>query len=259
MIIDTPHGPVGIEQFGDGPDLILLHSLLTDRHVYDLIAPRLAERHRLTLVDLPGYGATAPAEPTMDSYGDRIGGLLEAGEYDPATTAILGNGLGGFTALATAVRHGDRFNKLVLVGCGSSVPSPGKLAFPAMIAAVDGGGMQAVVDLAVARIFPASFMAAHPEMVAERREVLLRTNPEAFQTACQAIHDVDYDADMPGVVNPTLLVIGSDDVATPPALSQALDRTIPNSTYIELAGVAHGPQLQAPDRFLAAIEPFLAA
>lgn len=259
MIVETSTGPVGIEQLGEGPDLILLHSLLTDRHVYDLVAPRLAERHRVTLVDLPGYGATAPAEPTMDSYGDRIGGLLEAGGYDPATTTIMGNGLGGFTGLATAVRHGQRFNKLILVGCGSSLPPQGKLAFPVMIEKVERGGMEAVVDVAVARIFPADFMAANPRMVEERREVLLRTDPKAFQTACQAIHDVDYDADMPGVNNPTLLVVGSDDMATPPALSQALDRTLPNSTYIELTGVAHGPQLQAPDRFLAAIEPFLAA
>jgi pimeloyl-ACP methyl ester carboxylesterase len=259
MIVETSTGPIGIEQVGEGPDLILLHSLLTDRHVYDLVAPRLASRYRLTLVDLPGYGPSAPAEPTMDSYGDRIGGLLEAGDYDPATTAILGNGLGGFVALATAVRHGDRFNKLILVGCGSSLPPAGKQAFPIMIDKVANGGMEGVADMAVGRIFSAEFMAAHPEMVAERREVLLRTDPKAFQTACQAIHDVNYDREVPAISNPTLLVIGSEDMATPPSLSRALHGTIPNSTYIELDGVAHGPQLQAPDRFLDAIEPFLAA
>lgn len=259
MIIETSTGPVGVERLGEGPDIILLHSLLTDRHVYDLVASRLSERHRLTFVDLPGYGSTAPAEPTMDSYADRIGGLLEAGAYDPATTTIMGNGLGGFTALATAVRYGSRFNKLVLAGCGSSLPREGKLAFPVMIEKVGHGGMEAVADMAVARIFSPDFMAANPDLVAERREVLLKTNPQAFQTACQAIHDVDYDADMAAITNPTLLVVGSEDMATPPALSQSLSRTIPNSIYIELDGIAHGPQLQDPDRFLAAIEPFLAA
>lgn len=259
MIVETLAGRVSLEQLGEGPDLVLLHSLLSDRHVFDRVVRHLAKSHRLSLVDLPGFGATTPAEPTMDAYGDCIGSLLEAGEYDPGTTTVLGNGLGGFTALATAVRYGQRFNKLILVGCGSSVPPTGKPAFLAMIDKVEQGGMEAVVDLAIARIFPADFMTANPDMVAERREVLLRTDPVAFQTACRAIHDVDYDADMPGVANPTLLVVGSDDLATPPALSQALHRTIPNSTYIELAGVAHGPQLQSPDRFLAATEPFLAA
>ncbi len=257
MIVETPTGQVSLEQVGKGPDLVLLHSLLTDRHVFDLVVPKLAETHRLSLVDLPGFGSTAPAEPNMDAYGDCIGGLLEAGDYDPATATVLGNGLGGFTALATAVRHGEKFNKLILVGCGSSVPPGGKPAFLAMIDKVEQGGMEAVVDLAIARILPADFMADNPDMVAERRDVLLRTDPVAFQTASRAIHDVDYDADMANIANPTLLVVGSDDLATPPSLSQALAKSIPNATYIELAGVAHGPQLQAPDRFIAAIASFL--
>lgn len=258
MIIETRNGPVSLEQIGEGPDLVLLHSLLSDRHVFDLIVPRLAGRHRLSLVDLPGFGSTPLVDPSLDRFGDCVGGLLEAGDFDPATTTLLGNGLGGFTALATAVRHGERFNKLILVGCGSSVTPAGKPAFLAMIDKVKEGGMEAVVDLAVARIFPAEFIESNPAMAFARREVLLRTDPIAFRTACRAIHDADYDADVAGITNPTLLVVGSEDLATPPSLSRSLAESIPNATYIELEGVAHGPQLQAPDRFIAAIEPFLA-
>ncbi|MDH5505157.1 MAG: alpha/beta hydrolase [Acidimicrobiia bacterium] len=259
MIVETRNGPVSLDQVGEGPDLVMLHSLLSDRHVFDLVVPRLAERHRISLVDLPGFGSTPLVDASLDLYGDCIGGLLEAGDFDPEVTTILGNGLGGFTALATAVRHGDRFNKLILVGCGSSVPPEGKPAFRAMIDKVEKGGMEAVVDLAIARIFPAEFIEANPAMAFARREVLLRTDPVAFQTACQAIHDADYDSDVAGITNPTLLVVGSEDLATPPALSQSLAKNIRNATYVELEGVAHGPQLQAPDRFLAAIGPFLEA
>ncbi len=46
-------------------------------------------------------------------------------------------------------------------------------------------------------------------------------------------------------------------MATPPSLSASLHQAMPDSTYIELDSVAHGPQLQAPDRFLDAVEPFL--
>lgn len=259
MILETATGPIAVERSGTGPDLILLHSLLTDRHVYDLVLPDLLSNHRVTLVDLPGYGDTAPAESNIESYADRIGGLLQAGEYDPATTAIMGNGLGGFVALGTAVKYGDRFNKLVLVGCGSSLPPAGQAAFPIMIEKVANGGMEAVIELAVARIFTADFMEANQEMVEERRRVLRQTDPQAFMTACQAIHDVDFDDAMASTTNPTLLVIGSDDLATPPALSQALHASMPNTTYIELPGIAHGPQLQDPEGFMAAVGPFLAA
>ena len=48
---------------GKGRDLVLLHSLLSDRTAFDRIAPRLAQQRRLWLINLPGFGASAPAGP----------------------------------------------------------------------------------------------------------------------------------------------------------------------------------------------------
>ncbi len=155
MKIDTASGQMSIEQLGQGTDLILLHSLLTDRNAFELVLPRLISRVRVTLVDLPGFVILTQSNPTWTRTPTGWAGFW-SGDFDPATTAILGNGLGGFVALATAVRHGHRFNKLILVGCGSSVPAEGKPAFVAMMDRVRRGGMEAVADLAIARIFPTS-------------------------------------------------------------------------------------------------------
>ena len=53
-------------------DLVLLHSLLSDRTAFDRIAPRLALERRLWLVNLPGFGASAPAGPGLEDFADRI-------------------------------------------------------------------------------------------------------------------------------------------------------------------------------------------
>ncbi len=259
MRVATAAGPVSLEQTGDGPDLVLLHSLLTDRHVFDLILPALAEHRRVSLVDLPGFGDTPAVEPTIDAFADVVGGLLEAGGFDPATTALLGNGLGGFVAVGTAIRHGDKFDRLVLAGCGSSIPPEGKGAFRAMIERVAEGGMAAVVDQALHRIFTADYLEAHPEKAEERHRVLLQTDPAAFIAACRALHDLDYDHQVGAITNPTLLVVGSEDQATPPPLSRNLHAAISGSQYVELEGVAHAPQLQDPDRFVGVVESFLAS
>src|SRR5665213_130259 len=76
-----------IELRGQGRDLVLLHSLLSDRTAFDRIAPRLARERRLVLVNLPGFGASAGVGPGAD---------------------LLGNGFGGFVAVALAVAHGQR-------------------------------------------------------------------------------------------------------------------------------------------------------
>src|SRR5436853_7082297 len=95
-------------------DLVLLHSLLSDRTAFNRIAPRLADQRRVWLVNLPGFGASAPAGPGLDDVADRIARELPklglSGDAD-----LLGNGFGGFVAVALAIGHGGLFDRLVLV------------------------------------------------------------------------------------------------------------------------------------------------
>lgn len=258
-IIETAAGPVSFERVGDGPDLVLLHSLLSDRHVFDQVVSRLAGRRRVNVVDLPGFGDTRLVEPGIDNYADLIGDLLVAGGFDPDTTGLLGNGLGAFVALGTAIRHGDRFDRLTLVGCGAAFPEEGKQAFRAMVDRVREGGMDAIVEQAVRRIFTEDFIDAHPEMADDRRIVLGKTDPRAFEAACLSLIDLDYREAAAGVANPTLVVVGSHDEATPPGLGRDLADRIPGAAFVELPGIAHAPQLQDPGGFFDAIAGFLEA
>lgn len=255
--VDTSAGPVSVERVGSGPDLVALHSLLSDRHVFDPIVPALSESWTVHLVDLPGFGDTPRVEPGIERYADVVGALFEAQDLDPATTSVLGNGLGAFVALGTAVRFGDRFDRLVLAGCGAWFPEPAKDGFRTMIDRVSNGGMDAVLDVAVARIFTEDYLAAHPDVGEERRAVLRRTDPEAFTVACRSLIDLDLRDGASSIRNPTLVVTGSDDAATPPALGRDLADRIPAASYVELPGVAHAPQLQDPGGFLEVIAPFL--
>lgn len=258
-VIPTSAGQVSVVRHGSGPDLVMLHSLLSDKHIYDRVVSALETDFRITLVDLPGYGDTAAVEPTIDAAADVIGALLAEGGYDPATTTLLGNGLGAFIALGVAIRHGDRFNKLVLVGCGATFPDDARPAFIVMRDKVADGGMEAVVEQALGRIFSPDYAARHPEMLEERREVLLRTRPAAFMSACEALSTMDYEHAVREVANPTVLVVGSEDWPTPPDMGRQLSAAMPACSYVELPGIAHAPQLQDPAAFVDAVRPFLAA
>lgn len=255
-IIQTSRGSVSFSSTGEGPDLVLLHSLLSNRHAFDRVVPRLAEDFTVHLIDLPGFGRTELQPASMDAYGDLIGAMLAEGGFGPET-ALLGNGLGGFVALATAIRHGHTFGRLIIAGAGPGFPEDAKPAFAGMAANAGEHGMAGVVDVAVRRIFSEEYLAAHPEDLVDRREALLATDVTAFQRACEALKTLDYFEQVASITNPTLVVVGSDDQATPPALARQLVEAIPDSTYIELPGVAHGPQLQDPEGFLAVISPFL--
>jgi 3-oxoadipate enol-lactonase len=254
MIVRAGAAQFDVEQSGSGPDVVLLHSLLTDRASWAAVAPALARSRRVTAPSMPGFGGTTPAGPTIEDHADRVAELLAAlgGEVD-----LVGNGYGGIVALAVTARHRARVRRLVLADAGAAFPEAGRAPFRAMADAVERSGMGAIVDTAVKRLFHPEYLAAHPEVVAERREVLLRANPVHFAGTCRALATVDLHPALPGIDRPTLVVVGTLDAATPTSLAHELAAEIRGARLVELPGCGHCPPLEQPEAFLEVVAPFL--
>jgi len=252
-VVDTGLGKVSYSDTGEGPVRLALHSLLTDRNAFDRVAGPIGGR--FIAMDLPGFGATGPAKPDIDDYAHLVASLIETLGLNRPT--LIGNGLGAFVALGTAIHHGDLVGKLLLIGCGAWFPDAAKTAFTNMISTVEGGGLEAVVPIALRRIFTVDYLERNPDMAEERAEVLLRTDPGAFINACVALRGLDYRAEAPSVAHSTLVVVGEDDQATPPALAEELHGLIAGSTMVRLPGLAHAPQIQDPAVFVEVIREFL--
>jgi 3-oxoadipate enol-lactonase len=208
-------------------------------------------------MDLPGFGSTAPAPPAIDAYAHRVAALIETLDLDPSEVTLIGNGLGAFVALGCAIHHGDRFERLLLVGCGAGFPEPAKQAFDQMIQTVSYGGMEAVIPIALRRIFTEAYLEEHPDMAEARAAVLRRTDVAAFVTACTALGELDYSDQARKVTNPTMILVGEEDQATPPSLAERLHGLIAGSALVRIPGVAHAPQLQDPGGFVDAVRQFL--
>jgi 3-oxoadipate enol-lactonase len=241
---------------GRGRDLVLLHSLLSDRTSFEPLVGRIAGERRLILVNLPGFGASPPAGPALGDYADAIAGVFDDLALPPATD-VLGNGLGGFVALNLASRHRARFARMVLVGSAIAFADAGRATFRALAGKVEESGMAAVTDAAMRRMFPDEFIAANPEVVAGREAVFKGIDPRVFASACRALAALDLSAELARIANPTLIVVGAEDQATPPALGRALANRLANATLVELPGLGHCPHIQDPDAFVAALAPFL--
>jgi 3-oxoadipate enol-lactonase len=255
-IIEVDGARADVSQQGEGRDLVLLHSLLTDRSVFDRVAPELARKRKLTLVNLPGYGGSSPAGSDIESYADRIAAVLETLKLSKET-AVLGNGFGGFIAVMLAVRHGERFGKLIAAPALAGFPEAAKAPFHRMAGLVSSQGMGAVLDAAIQRMLPAAFIVKNPEIVAQRKRALAAADPACFATACLALANLDLSGVVKEIKNPTLVMVGSEDATTPPALARELAEKIPGGKFRELRGCGHCPQIEEPDGFIAAVEGFL--
>ena len=247
---------------GDGPALVLVHSLLTDAHAFDLVAPALARGAAVYRVSLPGFGASPPLRgdggaTSIDDLADYVAAAMDAAGVGPEAT-VCGNGLGGFVVAALAIRHGERVRGLIPANCGAAFPADRRGAFETMSRLVEKGGMKAVVDVAVRRIFPAAYLRRHPQAIEERRAALVRVDPGAFAAAARALARMDLRPRLGAVRTPTLVLGGGADETTPASMAEELAAGIAGAQLAIIPGCGHCPPLEQPAAFLAAVDPFLA-
>ena len=94
---------------GDGPPLVLLHGPAANATHWLRVIPDLVARHRVIAPDLPGHGASEPAEDPVAW----LAALIDA--TCPAPPTVVGLAAGGAIAARAAIEHGDLIERLVLV------------------------------------------------------------------------------------------------------------------------------------------------
>jgi 3-oxoadipate enol-lactonase len=257
-LIETKRGIADVEQEGEGRDLVLLHSLLADRSAFDRVRSALAKRHRVWLLNLPGYGRSTPGGATVEDYADQVAETMAALGL-PRETDVLGNGLGGFIALALAIRHGGTFDRLVLADCLAGFPDAGKGPLRALAGVVREKGMVAGLDIAILRMFPPAYIQAHPDVVEERKQVLCRMDPVTFSKLCIALTQVEFEPHLPRIQNNTLVMAGAEDGTTAPALVGRMASLIPGARFVQIPDCGHCPQIEQPETFLGLLDEFLSS
>ena len=251
---------VHIDSSGEGPPLVLIHSLLTDARAYDAVAATLSGRYRLHRAWLPGFGPSPPLTPDGSPDLFHLAGMVSEAMAETGVgsdTAVLGNGLGAFVAVAMAIAGGSDSGPLIVANGGAVFSEDRRGAFETMSRLVSEAGMAAVVETAVQRIFPEDYLAAHPEVIDERRQVLLEIDPASFASCCRALHAMDLRPDLGRITTPSLVIGGSADATTPPEMSAELASSIAGAELVILDDCGHCPPLQQPAALATAVDAFL--
>jgi 3-oxoadipate enol-lactonase len=244
---------VDYDRRGHGPDLLLIHSLLTERSVFDLVLPQLAARYRVTRINLPGFGSSPPvALHSVADHADHVARVMDELAL-PEDTSVFGNGFGAFVALELAIRHGKRFGRLIVADTLAVFPETARAPFRGMAERVSKDGMAAVLDTAIGRMFPPEFAQKHPEVIAARKTALGKVDPQCFARACLALATLDLSSKVAEIQNRTVVLCGSLDQTTPPALARELAEKIPEARYMEIPGSGHCPMLEQPGLLVTAI------
>ncbi|UUR07034.1 alpha/beta fold hydrolase [Sphingomonas glaciei] len=254
--IETSWGRVGCSTRGSGGvPLLFLHGVGSDRSAWDRQLDPFGEERLAIAIDMPGYGHSDAGHREFEGRQDFAASALAVLDALGQEQAhVCGLSLGGVIALAMAGQAPDRLASLVLADSFAGHPEG-----PAIL----GRSLAGAEQLGMARLADsrADALLAQPPDPAVRREVvdtMSRIDPAAYARAAEAVWLADQRGEAAGVSCPTLILYGSEDRITPPALSEELKSLIPHAGLIEITGAGHLPNLEQPAIFNRVLAGFLA-
>jgi pimeloyl-ACP methyl ester carboxylesterase len=250
---------------GYGPDVLLIHGLMSSSAMWQRLRQRLEHQYRFWAVDLYGFGESPRPAPDDPIGIDRhLELLLEfCAHHHLRPYGIIGHSMGGLLTLKLALAHPDLTQRLALLcpvvtgrytldlhhlvrsELGKATVSLTKPLWPLT---------QHVLGPLFTRPTHWYVEAATSERIVKE---LQQASWEAATAAILSIPEHNLEAVLPGIQQPTLVVVGSADPTVPPEQGRLAARLIPQAQLLDLPGVHHQPLDERPEEVLAALARLL--
>ena len=230
--------PIRYRTAGDGPPVVLVHGLAGSHRYLGATVEALAERHRVAVVDLPGFGALHRWRRDF-ALGTAAGWLRDWMRAIGAPRAhVIGHSMGGFIAARLALETPEAVDRLILVA-PAGLPTGQSMARHL-------AGMARML----AQGPPRSLVLMLPDA--------LRAGPGTLWRVGRDLLAQDLTGELGAIRAPTLVVWAEDDPVLAPALGVRFRAGIPSCRLLRLPGGGHLPMLTRPREFHAALLKFLA-
>jgi 3-oxoadipate enol-lactonase len=235
---------------GSGLPVVLIHGFPHNRTLWAPQTHALAGHARCIAPDLRGFGETPAAPPySMDRYADDVAALLRALGVERAV--IGGLSMGGYVAFAFWRRHRERVRALLLADTRAGADDDAARARRrelVTLARAEGSG--AVADRMMVGMVGKSTRERSPGLVEDVRAMLASASVEGVVGALEAMMArPDSTPTLTSVDVPTLIVVGDEDVLTPPADARAMHAAIGGSRLETIAGAGHLSNFERPAAF----------
>ncbi len=255
-----------VQRMGQGSSVLLLHGTGGSTHSFRDLMPRLAEKHDVIAVDLPGQGMTqlgARHRSGLRQTVDDLASLCRAQNWQPS--AIVGHSAGAAIALQLARQMPTRPAVVGINAALGNFKGMAGVLFPVMAKMLAmtpftsvmfsrGTGTQARVRALIEGT--GSYLSA-PEIELYRR---LIADPDHVDGALLMMAQWNLDAllaSLDDIDVPVLLLTGSRDKAVPPATSDRAAARLPNAVVHHIDDGGHLVHEERPALVAACIEAFL--
>jgi len=249
---------LAVEVRGEGGPVLFVHGFPFDRTVWRHQLAALSRWKRIA-PDLRGAGeSTAPPDGyTIARYADDLVAVLDA--LGVRQAVVCGLSLGGYIAFELLRRHADRVRAVVL--CGTR-PQPdaddARRTRDELASLAADRGTAAVGERLLSRLLASATLVEQPEVVEQYREMTRRMSVPGMAGALRAMRDRPDSTPLLSKIRvPTLVVVGSEDQVSPPAVAEAMADAIPGARLVVISAAGHLAPLEQPLATSRAVMDFL--
>lgn len=254
---------------GSGPDVILIPGLASPRAVWDGARKSLGGKYRLHLVQLAGFGGTAPGVNASGAILDPT--VEELHRYivanTPAAPAVVGHSMGGLMGMMLAKAHPTSVGRLMIV---DALPFIGTLFVPgATVATIRPvATMMRNIMLASAgtakgprQAMAVPFMSITPAGADQVTTWSSQADPSLSARAMYEVMTTDVRPTLPAIRTPmtVLYPYSSKSLSAERAktIYEPAYRGAPNARLVAVPESFHFIMLDQPDLFAVALRNFL--
>ncbi|TIP27017.1 MAG: alpha/beta fold hydrolase [Mesorhizobium sp.] len=253
--IDTLEiGDTVVRVSGSGTPLVFVHGFTTTAEFWREQVEAFSSRYKVVRINLPGHGVSPRPQGrgyTVQAFANDVLDVYRALDIDKAV--LVGLSMGGTVAQSFTLSNPGRVRALVLVGAtphglGQDVNADNVLK------AIDELGVVTASQNVIERSFG---RAASAELIAFAKQEVAQTPDFVARNAIASLNASDSRHRLGEIRVPTLVVVGNEDVITPPSESVVLARGITDSRLEVVAEAGHFPMLEQPEVFNRVLDEFL--
>jgi 3-oxoadipate enol-lactonase len=258
MRVEIGTRSIAYDDAGEGRPVLFVHGFPHHRKLWAPQMRALAGHARTIAIDLPGFGESdMPEKFAIDAWATGLARFLDALEVERAV--IAGLSMGGYIALAFWRLHRERVLALVLVDTRAGADTDeGKQKRRETIELARQDGPTAVARALLPGMVGKSTREREPTVVATMRAMLESASVDSIVGASEAmISRAESTSLLQTIDVPTLIIVGEEDVLTPPKESRAMHAAIPRSRLEIIPGAGHVSNVERPAAFNQVLTEFL--
>ena len=249
-----------VDDIGSGLPVVLLHAFPLSREMWRPQRGALVGVCRLIRPDLPGFGDSPLLDgpPTVEGMADAVARTLDAlGVTGPVV--LGGLSMGGYVAFAFVRKYPDRVAGLILADTRAEPDDDAaKANRDKMISVAATIPASAIIEQMLPKLLGSTTHARRPELVEAVRRIGSAQRPAGIVAALQVLRNRPDSRPSFGMIRvPTLVLVGREDVFTPPSIAESMAAGIAGSKLVVLEEAGHLSSMEQPAAFSDAVREFV--